>query len=237
MLTETTHPVRTLQDEFDRQSATLAARGYPWLAGLTDEQFAALLAPLRERLAELPAGEAAELAECARAVAADGEGGEPEEPPRRLPFTIVVDRALIPVERMVGRLERRGREAVSMLSAEEFTAFLPTDGNAPPAGGVHLLLDVDTGAATRNDPPDRALPILTAAGRLPLTIEEGVALVTHHPEAVATNNGFSLLASRRGDRRVPAMWIGRGRPKLGWCFAGMPHSWLGSASCACRIGL
>ena len=40
-----------------------------------------------------------------------------------------------------------------------------------------------------------------------LTIEEGIALVTHYPEAAARNAGFSLLGSRCGDRRVPALWI------------------------------
>ena len=59
--------------------------------------------------------------------------------------------------------------------------------------------------------------------------------MTHHPEAVDRNDGFSLLASRCGDRRVGALWISKGRPKLGWCWAGNPHTWLGSASCAARV--
>jgi hypothetical protein len=35
---------------------------------------------------------------------------------------------------------------------------------------------------------------------------------------------------------VTAIWISKGAPKLGWCWAGNPHTWLGSASCAKRIG-
>ena len=35
--------------------------------------------------------------------------------------------------------------------------------------------------------------------------EEGVALVTHHPEILRNSNCFSLLGSRRGDRRVTAL--------------------------------
>jgi hypothetical protein len=50
-----------------------------------------------------------------------------------------------------------------------------------------------------------------------------------------TANAFSLLGSRRGDRRVPALWLSGGRPRLGWCWAGAPHFWLGSASCAERL--
>ncbi|MEI2690845.1 MAG: DUF5701 family protein [Anaerolineae bacterium] len=45
-----------------------------------------------------------------------------------------------------------------------------------------------------------------------------------------------LLASRCGDKRVPAFWLSQNRPKLGWCWAGNPHTWLGSASCAERVG-
>jgi hypothetical protein len=106
-----------------------------------------------------------------------------------------------------------------------------------PGNLAYLLTDVDTGAATLDVTPDDALAQIQAGNRSPLTIDEGVALITHHPEAVAKNAGFSLLGSRCGDRRVTALWISDGRPKLGWCWAGNPHTWLGSASCRTRIGV
>jgi hypothetical protein len=105
-----------------------------------------------------------------------------------------------------------------------------------PGGLAYLIADIETGADTRNVAPDAALEIITERQRSPLTLDEGIALLTHYPEAVARNAGFSLLGSRCGDRRVTAMWITRGRPKLGWCWAGNPHTWLGSASCAGRLG-
>lgn len=40
---------------------------------------------------------------------------------------------------------------------------------------------------------DDALVLIEARRRSPLTIDEGIALVTHYPEAVAKNGGFSLL--------------------------------------------
>lgn len=208
--------------EFECQVERLVAGGVPWTAGQTDEQFRALVAPLAERAAALPWDDAHLR----------------ERPPARIPFVLVVTPELLPAGRAARLIERRGRSAiVTMLSDDDLDAFGPIEQVALPPGGAYLLVDVDTGAATRNDPPDRALPLILAEGRSPLTIEEGLALVTHHPEAVATNAGFSLLGSRRGDRRVTAMWISRGSPKLGWCFAGVPHTWLGSASCAARIGL
>ena len=63
-----------------------------------------------------------------------------------------------------------------------------------------------------------------------------MAIWRMHPESIAVNDGISLAASTRGDRRVPAIWISKSRPKLGWCFAGTPHTWLGTASCIGRIG-
>jgi hypothetical protein len=66
-------------------------------------------------------------------------------------------------------------------------------------------------------------------------VAEGRApLVTHHPAALAKNKCFSLGGSRSGDRRVPAIWISQNAPKLGWCWAGNRHTWLGMASAGGR---
>ena len=67
------------------------------------------------------------------------------------------------------------------------------------------------------------------------TIDEGIAVVTHAPELLEQNRCFMLSGSRRPDRRVPAMWISERAPKLGWCWDGNPHSWLGVASATRRV--
>jgi hypothetical protein len=104
-----------------------------------------------------------------------------------------------------------------------------------PAAASYTLRDVDLGAELFDVPPDDALAQILARGRSPLTIEEGVAILAQFPDVLTEQNAFSLLGSRRGDRRVPALWLSGGRPRLGWCWAGAPHSWLGSASCAERV--
>jgi len=101
---------------------------------------------------------------------------------------------------------------------------------------MYLLFDVDRGGETLNVRPNDALVSITALGRSPLTVDEGIAFITHFPQSLEKNNCFSLLGSRCGDRRVPALWISGKAPKLGWCWAGNPHTWLGSASCASRAG-
>ena len=101
----------------------------------------------------------------------------------------------------------------------------------------YLLHDVDAGPHTLNVPPTEALAWITAARRSPLTIAEGLAVLVSDHGVLRSRNCFSLLGSRAGDKRVPALWVSERRPRLGWCYQGAPHTWLGSASCAARRGL
>jgi Family of unknown function (DUF5701) len=202
--------------EFGRQIYNLLARGYPRIAGLSSTEFLAHVYPLLARVTEL-----------------DTSAGRQAE---AIPFVIVVKSELAPVAETIGLVERRGRTAISVLDADDLGGFEPTDRVTLPSGLVYLMVDIETGADTRNVTPDAALRTIDGRRRTPLTVEEGVALLTHYPEAVAKNAGFSLLGSRCGDRRVTAMWISKDRPKLGWCWAGNPHTWLGSASGGARLG-
>ena len=91
-------------------------------------------------------------------------------------------------------------------------------------------------AATLNVRPDDALPQILAAGRTPLTLQEGLAVVLQHPEWLRDRNCFELLGSRAGDKRVTGLWLSKGAPRLGWCWGGNPHTWLGMASAVRRTG-
>ena len=113
--------------------------------------------------------------------------------------------------------------------------YLPIAEIDIPDAVSYVLHDVDLGAEFFYVTPDDALPRIIDRGRSPLTIEEGLAVLLQDAEILKTAHPFSLLGSRRGDRRVPALWSSGGRPRLGWCWAGAPHSWLGAASCAERV--
>ena len=153
-----------------------------------------------------------------------------------------VDGAFVLVAPLIGPaaamelVEREGATGFSVMDDGDLARFAPIASVQIPAGSAYLLTDVDLGAGNRNVTPSDALAAIERAGRSPLTIDEGIALVTQRPEAVARNAGFSLCGSRCGDKRVAALWISQGRPKLGWCWAGNPHTWLGSASCSRRVG-
>jgi hypothetical protein len=97
------------------------------------------------------------------------------------------------------------------------------------------LEGVDLGADLLDVAPRDALSTILEAGRSPLTLEEGVAVLLAHPGILRERNCYQMLGSRAGDKRIASLWVTRdGRPRLGWCWEGTPHTWLGAASCAAR---
>jgi len=149
---------------------------------------------------------------------------------------LVLSRSVLAVADAAARVERRGKPVVlGHIEPEELDGYVPIAAVEVPEAPAYLAVDVDLGLESRNVRPEDALRDILAAGRSPLTIDEGIALVLQQPQVIATNYGFSMAGSRRGDQRVPAFWISDGRPKLGWCWDRNPHTWLGTASCARRV--
>jgi len=162
------------------------------------------------------------------------ERARPAAPAER--SVLAVSRDLIPAADLAARVERRGEPMVlGQLEPADLATFVPIDAVDLPVAPSYLAVDVDLGAGSRNVRPEDALREILAAGRSPLTIDEGIALILQQPEAIARNRGFLMAGSRRGDQRVPAFWISEGRPKLGWCWDRNPHTWLGTGSCAGRV--
>jgi hypothetical protein len=211
-----------MRRELDRQLKNLHRLGYPALAGLSARELDAMVEPLAELLPE------------------DGPGTGPDEDvpgaPGRIPVVLVVTRKLVPTVEAVARWSVRGQAGWTDM-ADEIDGYVPIEGLEVPDCPVYLLLDVDTGADTLGVPPVDALPVVLSAGRSPLTVDEGVALVTHFPDAFGTHSAFQALGSRAPNKRVPSFWVSKGAPRLGWCWAGNPHSWLGAASAGGRLHL
>ncbi|WP_461711836.1 DUF5701 family protein [Streptomyces sp. DSM 41013] len=225
-MTDSTHsPAPGAAAEFDRQVRTLVALGYPALSGRTPERFAELVAPLR----------AEAVARTDRAAYAAYEPAATG----RVPFVLVVGRELAPVERTMPLTTLRGGRLPEFVDRSfepgSLARFVATGTTRPPGrDGVHLLFDVERGEEFCGAVPGDALATVAERGRTPLTVEEGIALLTHVPEVLVKNKCFSLGGSRCGDRRVPALWISKRAPKLGWCWEGNPHTWLGMASAEAR---
>lgn len=208
-----------LLHEFDRQLENLITKGYPKASKLRETDFRNKITPLKSKL------EALHLHDV------DLDQGT-------LPFVIVIKNDLIPAEIMMGMVDKNGKSGVTILRPHTSTNFNAIDDVSIPDNEAYLLVDIDRGKKHINLPPTEALSLIKTANRSPLTIDEGIAIVTQFPEFLLKNNCFSLLASRTGkDQRVPAIWINANKePNLGWCWDGNPHTWLGSASCGDRIG-
>jgi hypothetical protein len=206
-----------MTSEFDRQLDQLVALDYPGLAGLDEDSFRELIEPLR---AITPLAMA------------------DEQSNSHVPWVIVVDERLISPEPLIPLLRLAGGTRPGVLDRnfdEGLASYRPLDALGVPSGGAYLLVGIDRGEEFCNVRPEDALPVITGRGRTPLTISEGIALVTQYPRVLERNKCFMLSGSRRQDRRVPALWISTKAPKLGWCWDGNPHTWLGTASAASRI--
>ena len=202
-----------LTQAFRHQVDVLVDKGYPATARLSDAEFRALVTPLEDLLPDLPFSGVEE----------------------RIPFVLVMTRAVVPPEAAVPLINLEGKQGWTDMQPDDLARFLPIEGVTVPAY-AYLLVDIDTGAEFRNVRPLHALPSIVEQGRSPLTIDEGVAIMLQFPHVLRTHNAFQMLASRCGDKRVPAMWVSYGKPRLGWCWEGNPHTWLGMGSAAARLG-
>lgn len=208
-----------VQTEFDKQLETLIQKGYPEAANITKEQFLSLVLPLKHHVSTLGKAEI------------DLEKGS-------LPFVIVIKHSTVSTEEQMTRILKDGKEGITKLTPHDPNDYHTIESVNIPTSEAYLLVDVDRGKEFLNVRPSDALITIQERGRSPLTIDEGVAVVTHFPEFLIKNNCFSLLASRHPkNKTVPAIWInGQKHPNLGWCWNGNPHTWLGSASCSDRLG-
>jgi hypothetical protein len=195
--------------EFDRQIDALVMTGLPDALELAETCFRACAEPLRDLLPPVP-----------------GDGD-------RIPFVVVFP--TVPVVPVLETVHTVGGAGFTTMTEDDLAGCRPLPELEVPVA-PYLLLDVDPGADTMNIPPVEVLPRITAAGRTPLTVAEGLALLVSDPGILRGRNCFSLAGSRAGDKRVPALWVSARRPRLGWCYQGAPHTWLGTASCAGRRG-
>ncbi|AMT70054.1 DUF5701 family protein [Mycobacteroides immunogenum] len=151
-------------------------------------------------------------------------------PDDHVPFVLVATGTTY--EQTAPLMSLNGRSGFHVMDDGDIDVYQP---NVNVPASAYLLTDVDTGSEFCNVTPEKALEAITVSGRTPLTIDEGIALVTARPDMLRKNRCFSLAASRGRGQRVPAIWISDRRPKLGWCWDRNPHTWLGTASCGGRI--
>jgi hypothetical protein len=151
--------------------------------------------------------------------------------------------------RLTGLLRRGHQAGFVVEDMTDVNEFSPIDEVRVPDVPLYLVLDPARGDKLRNTSPVEALAALRSSGRTPLTLNEGISWLLQHPSVLAPGACFMTIGSRKPstsgvDARVPAIWISRGTgrdgptrrdaPKVGWCWAGNRHTWLGHASAAAR---
>jgi hypothetical protein len=164
---------------------------------------------------------------------------------------LVVHPSVAPASALAPLLQIDGRTGFVVTDMADVDLFEPV---VPlPESALYVLAGIDRGDEMANWSPDEALPAIVAAGRTPLTLTEGLHWLLQRPAALERNRCFMTIASRlqkpngRLDARTPAIWFsnGTGRdgpahrnaPKVGWCWAGNRHTWLGFASAEARRGV
>ncbi|WP_344738361.1 DUF5701 family protein [Microbacterium awajiense] len=158
---------------------------------------------------------------------------------------VVVHDSLVPPSRLAPLLDHEGKRGFVVEDMVDLDAFAPIADVDIPARPLYVITHVERGDDMRNWSPEEALAKITADGRRPLTIGEGISWLLQHPEQLEPNHCFMTIASRLHkkaglDARTPAIWISggtgrdgranRGAPKVGWCWNRNRHTWLGFAS-------
>lgn len=211
--TETTQTQATpATTEFDRQVRAYLDAGYPALGAMTEQEFVGLVEPLRDKAAGVEA-------------TADD----------RIAFALVVTSRLVTADLALPTVHWKSTTGWTEYTADDLAGYRPIEGVDLPDPTAYLVTDIDTGTATLDVRAKDAVPIIEAEGRTPLTVDEGVSLLTLWPGILKERNAFFLPGARDSSKRVAALWVSKGHPRLGWCWEGNPHTWLGSASCGGRV--
>ena len=165
---------------------------------------------------------------------------------------LALDPALVPASALAPLMRRGDRPGFVVEDMTDVDRFEPT-GIDLPHGPVYLVEGLERGDDLSNWTPEEALPAIAARDRSPLLLTEGLHWVLQQPEILERGRCFMTIGSRltkptgKLDSRTPALWIsnGTGRdgkdrkdaPKVGWCWWGNRHTWLGIASAARRSGV
>lgn len=213
---------KTISEQMDQ----LVSLGVPGLAGMSEAEFRALT----------PAEPGADLAN--------------KTPDSLAPSPVVViSPELVSAADLAPLLTLNSKPGFVVVDMTDLAEFVPLKGMEMPESPLYLMDGVDRGDEFSNWTPDEALPVITSRERTAMTINEGISWLLQYPELLVPNFCFMTIASRKPkgkklDSRTPALWISggtgrdgkenKGAPKVGWCWAGNRHTWLGIASVGLR---
>lgn len=170
-----------LEELFDKQVRRLLDKDYPEAASMEIDIFLSYLTPLREKILKI---------------------GKVED--HFIPFLIVIP------ERFVSILKQLSLATINGKVGSNFSTLrLDTLHNVYGMGtskGPYLIFDIDNGTQSCGASAEKCYEKFKDRGRRGLTVEEGIALVTHYSETLK-HHAVCLIESRLDSHRVPSLWL------------------------------
>jgi hypothetical protein len=158
--------VDTLGELFSIQTNTITERKFHAPSGLNESDFInRLIMPLKGLLVNIDTATQIDK--------------------NRIPILVVVPHAIVPLSYQLERIREsiNDPQLAHIIQPEWFeNAQGVSTPNKP-----YLLLDVETGYAMKNTPPKKCVQSFGDAGRFALTIDEGIALISHFPEVLESH--------------------------------------------------
>ena len=155
-----------LAELFAKQVNTIIERNLYIPTGLNERDFVSLhIMPLKQLLAE------------------NIEHTKIEK--SHIPLMIVVPNNVVPLSYQLERI----RESINDIQLEHLVKpewFENAHGVSTP-DTPYLLVDVETGYAMKNTTPKKCVKTFNDEGRLALTVDEGIALISHFPEVLESH--------------------------------------------------
>ena len=165
-------------EEAQKQLDRIVALGYPDVADMSAAAFRSLARPLIRALEDC--GDEA------------GLGTQ---------ILLVPTRELVSPESLIARTSINRMAGFTTMPPRDIASFLPQDGFEPPEGPFYLVVEPHTGTCYINREPDVARKLIDSDERLPLTLEEGLAIATQHPEklsdALSSLNDYQTLVKEK----------------------------------------
>ena len=150
-------------EEAQKQLDRIVALGYPDVADMSAAAFRALARPLIRALEDSDLG---------------------------TQILLVPTRELVSPESLIARTSINRMAGFTTMPPRDIASFLPQDGFEPPEGPFYLVVEPHTGTCYINREPDVARKLIDSDERLPLTLEEGLAIATQHPEWLLEKTTF-----------------------------------------------
>ena len=192
---------------FEQQIKKLLGKGYPGIIGIKVDSFLHYINALRDELNEV---------------------GEIEE--NHIPFLIVIPACFVSIPTQWSLVKIDNKAGCTHINPG---SFRNTDGIETPSV-PYLVFDIECIPASAEKPfcSDERIKEFGLDGRRGLTVEEGIALITQHPEMLMLKDyNTELPGSRCGIGHVPGFSLTHNGPELVKVRSDVPSRFWGSASC------